>query len=83
MRITVFGLGYVGAVSAGCLARRRHQVIGVDGNPRKLDRIRLLGATVRQEGHDFDAAREASVAYSKRTGQPIVPSGQSAAARRG
>jgi GDP-mannose 6-dehydrogenase len=39
MRISVFGLGYVGTVSAACLARRGHDVVGVDPNPLKVDAI--------------------------------------------
>ncbi|MBC8006870.1 MAG: nucleotide sugar dehydrogenase [Prolixibacteraceae bacterium] len=39
MRISVLGLGYVGAVSAGCLAQEGHDVIGVDPEPRKVDLI--------------------------------------------
>ena len=40
MRISVFGLGYVGTISAGCLAQDGHQVLGVDPVAAKVDLIR-------------------------------------------
>src|ERR1700709_2718623 len=41
MRISVFGIGYVGVVSCGCLAELGHDVIGVDISP---DKIALLAS---------------------------------------
>src|SRR5687768_6804129 len=40
MRISVIGLGYVGTVVAGCLAKNGHDVIGVDIEPRKVELVR-------------------------------------------
>jgi len=49
MRISVFGLGYVGSVSAACLAERGHEVVGVDVNPTKVELLSRGQAPVVEE----------------------------------
>ena len=50
MNISIFGLGYVGAVSLACLARDGHRVVGVDVDQAKLDLIAAGRTPVVEEG---------------------------------
>jgi GDP-mannose 6-dehydrogenase len=38
-QVSVFGLGYVGSVTAACLASKGHSVIGVDTSPFKVEQL--------------------------------------------
>jgi GDP-mannose 6-dehydrogenase len=49
VKISVFGLGYVGCVSAACLAARGNEVVGVDVNPMKIDLVSRGRAPVVEE----------------------------------
>lgn len=50
--VAIFGLGYVGSVTAACLARNGHQVIGVDIAEGKLESIRNGRAPLGEAGLD-------------------------------
>src|SRR4029079_3997177 len=53
MKISVFGLGYVGTVCAACLADQGHTVVGVDVNPEKLEILRSGRSPIVEK--DIDA----------------------------
>lgn len=50
MRIGIFGLGYVGAVSAACLVREGHQVVGVDAVEAKVRSLQSGNTPVQEPG---------------------------------
>jgi GDP-mannose 6-dehydrogenase len=50
MKIAVFGLGYVGCVTAACFARDGHAVIGVDVNPEKVQSMRRGESPIVEPG---------------------------------
>jgi GDP-mannose 6-dehydrogenase len=50
VRISVFGLGYVGCVSAACLASGGHEITGVDVDPVKLSLLRQGRSPIVENG---------------------------------
>ena len=75
MNISIFGLGYVGAVSLACLARDGHHMVGVDVDQAKLDLIAAGKTPVVEEGMvDLVAKAVASgrISVTRDTGAAIA-----------
>jgi GDP-mannose 6-dehydrogenase len=75
VRIAIFGLGYVGSVSAGCLASVGHDVKGVDVDEHKLSLIRQGRSPINEPGLDALLGRMA------KAGRLTVTSDTAAAVR--
>jgi len=67
MKISIFGLGYVGCVSLGCLAKNGHYVIGVDTNPTKVEQINSGKATIIEKDVDTIIAAQRSAGHISAT----------------
>src|SRR5436309_2025328 len=63
MKISIMGLGYVGAVSAACLAEEGHEVIGVDPQQAKVDLINAGKSPIVE--HDLGEMIERNVAEGR------------------
>ncbi len=50
MRVSVFGMGYVGSVTAAVLAREGHQVMGIDTAPGKVETLARGESPVLEPG---------------------------------
>ncbi|MCX6218956.1 nucleotide sugar dehydrogenase [Spirosoma sp.] len=67
MNISIFGLGYVGCVSLGCLAQNGHSVVGVDVNPTKVGQINSGRATIVEKDIDTIIAIQHSLGHIRAT----------------
>ena len=56
MKLSVFGIGYVGSVVAGCMAKSGHEVVAVDVNPSKVAVVNNGCSPIKEAGLD-DADR--------------------------
>jgi len=70
--ISVFGLGYVGTVTAACLARAGHTVVGVDINPAKVAMLESGRAPVLEPGLDEIVAKSCKAGRLRATTDPIA-----------
>jgi GDP-mannose 6-dehydrogenase len=67
MGISIFGLGYVGCVSLGCLAKNGHNVIGVDISETKVAQINAGKATIIEKDINVIIACERAAGHISAT----------------
>ena len=70
MRVSIFGVGYVGAVSGACLSELGHEVIGVDIDRQKVEAINAGISPIIESGID---ERIASAVEARRLSATVDP----------
>jgi GDP-mannose 6-dehydrogenase len=77
MRIIVWGLGYVGTVSAACLAGLGHEVIGVEPNLTKVEALNAGSSVIKEPGLEDLVSRMVEVGRLRATqdGACLIPWG--------
>lgn len=75
MRIIVWGMGYVGTVSAACLAQLGHDVIGVEPHQAKVDAINSGRSPIREPNLDKLVSQGVASGRLRAThdGVPVIP----------
>ncbi|MCL5961670.1 MAG: nucleotide sugar dehydrogenase [Chloroflexi bacterium] len=77
MKISIFGLGYVGCVSAACLSSDGHDVIGVDLNPSKVATLNEGRSPIVEPGLDEMVAETVRVGRLRATENAVEAVGDS------
>ena len=72
MKISIFGLGYVGCVTAACLASHGSEVIGVDVNPAKVDIINSGRSPIVEPGVEDMVAAAVKQGRLSATTDPVA-----------
>ncbi|MDQ1429230.1 MAG: GDP-mannose 6-dehydrogenase, partial [Acidimicrobiaceae bacterium] len=72
MKVAVFGLGYVGTVTAACLATHGHEVWGVDPEPRKVSAINSGRSPVVEPGLAELVAAAVAIGSLRATSDPAA-----------
>lgn len=74
MKISVFGLGYVGVVSCACFSKEGHSVVGVDIDQTKVDLVNAGKATIIEKGLEKEISDSVSkkVLYATRDHKEAV-----------
>ena len=77
MKISVLGLGYVGTVVAGCLARAGHEVIGIDSEPSKVQLVNAGKSPIIEQEIDQIIAQQVEAGRLSATTEVTVAVQQS------